>query len=159
RNSLALNGESAERQTDLGEALTVAANGIVTADAGKAFARAVALDANDARARFYLGIAAEQDGRKEEAAARWRALLARAPPDAPWKTFVNEALARVEGRAPETVAPAVGPSAADIAAAGELGDEARNQMIRGMVDRLAQRLQRDGSDVDSWMQLMRAYMV
>src|SRR6266508_1289339 len=56
QNALRLNGESAERQTDLGEALMASANGIVTADANKAFERAITLDANDPRARFYLGL-------------------------------------------------------------------------------------------------------
>ena len=37
--------------------------------------------------------------------------------------------------------------------------EARNQMIRGMVERLATRLHEDGSDVDGWLRLLRAYMV
>ena len=32
-------------------------------------------------------------------------------------------------------------------------------MIRGMVDRLAERLTREGSDVEGWLRLVRAYMV
>ena len=32
-------------------------------------------------------------------------------------------------------------------------------MIRGMVERLAARLQQDGSDVDGWIRLVRSYMV
>ena len=32
-------------------------------------------------------------------------------------------------------------------------------MVRGMVARLAERLKQDGSDVDGWLRLMRAYMV
>jgi cytochrome c-type biogenesis protein CcmH len=32
-------------------------------------------------------------------------------------------------------------------------------MIRGMVDRLAQRLQTDGSDLDGWLRLVRSYKV
>jgi cytochrome c-type biogenesis protein CcmH len=34
-----------------------------------------------------------------------------------------------------------------------------DQMIRGMVDRLAARLHEDGSDVDGWIRLLRSYMV
>lgn len=37
--------------------------------------------------------------------------------------------------------------------------EDRNQMIRGMVARLADRLKQDGNDVDGWERLLRAYMV
>jgi len=32
-------------------------------------------------------------------------------------------------------------------------------MIRGMVEQLATRLHQDGSDVDGWLRLLRAYMV
>jgi cytochrome c-type biogenesis protein CcmH len=37
--------------------------------------------------------------------------------------------------------------------------EARNQFIRDMVERLAMRLREDGSDVEGWLRLLRAYMV
>ena len=97
RNALRLNGETAERRTHLGEALVAAANGIVTADAKTAFERAVMLDPRDVKARYFLGLAAEQDGERSDAAAIWRAMLAEAPADAPWTAFVRQALARVEG--------------------------------------------------------------
>jgi cytochrome c-type biogenesis protein CcmH len=32
-------------------------------------------------------------------------------------------------------------------------------MVRGMVERLAERLKRDGSDLDGWLRLVRAYTV
>jgi cytochrome c-type biogenesis protein CcmH len=32
-------------------------------------------------------------------------------------------------------------------------------MVRGMVERLAERLKQDGSDVEGWLRLVRAYMV
>ena len=32
-------------------------------------------------------------------------------------------------------------------------------MVRGMVARLAERLKQDGSDVEGWLRLVRAYMV
>ncbi len=93
RNALALNGPSAERHAGLGEALTAAADGVVTAEALAAFKAAVALDAEHVKARFFLGLAAEQDGRANDAVAIWRALLASAPPDAPWAEFVRGELA------------------------------------------------------------------
>src|SRR5262249_34862474 len=56
-----------------------------------------------------------------------------------------------------TVAP--GPSSGDVAAASELSADQRSQMVRGMVDRLAERLRRDGSDLEGWARLVRAYTV
>ena len=96
KNALRLLGPSPEREADLGEALTGAQNGIVTAEAKAAFERALGLDARDVRSRYFLGLAAEQDGRPKEAAAVWRALLAEASADAAWAGFVRESLARVE---------------------------------------------------------------
>jgi cytochrome c-type biogenesis protein CcmH len=155
RNALRLLGPSAERESDLGEALVAVANGVVTADAKAAFDRALALDARDPKAQFFIGLAAEQDGNEAGAAAIWRDLLAQAPADAPWSHVVRESLARLEHK--PDAAPA--PSAADVAAAADLSPEQRNRMVRGMVDRLAERLSRDGSDLDGWVRLMRAYAV
>jgi cytochrome c-type biogenesis protein CcmH len=116
------------------------------------------------KARFYLGLAAEQDGRKADAAKTWRELLAQAPQGATWAEFVREALARVDPSAAAALAPkaapaAPGPSADDMAAAAEMPAEQRQAMIHGMVERLAARLKSDGADVDGWLRLMRAYMV
>ena len=35
-------------------------------------------------------------------------------------------------------------------------EEDRNQMIRGMVARLADKLKQDGNDIDGWERLLRA---
>jgi cytochrome c-type biogenesis protein CcmH len=156
RNAITYNGSTAEREANLGEALITVANGIVTAEAKKAFERAVALDASDAKSRYFLGLSAEQDGRHAEAAAIWRALLATAPPGAPWAPFVRNALAQIDS-SPDANSPE--PSADDIAAAADLNSEQRQQMITGMVERLAARLQNDGGDIEGWLRLVRAYTV
>ena len=173
RKSLALNGETAARRADLGEALVAAANGVVTADAKSEFDRAVALDAHDAKARYFLGLAAEQDGDNEGAAAIWGSLLNDSPPNAPYVEFVRRALARVASAAPQPKpsagggqnninvngAPAPGPTAKDVAAAQNMSEVERRDMIRGMVARLADRLQQDGADVEGWLRLVRSYVV
>lgn len=156
RNVLRLLGPNVAREADLGEALTGAANGVVTAEAKAAFDRALQIDPSDFRARYFMGLAAEQDGRGTEAAEIWRTLLAQAPDDAPWVGLVRESLARVD---PGAAAAIKGPSAEDMAAASGLSAEQRTEMIRGMVERLAERLSREGSDVEGWLRLLRAYMV
>jgi cytochrome c-type biogenesis protein CcmH len=164
RNALALNGESSERHAGLGEALTAAASGVVTAEAQAAFKTALALDAENVKARFYLGLAAQQDGRLGEAIETWRMLLEQAPPDAPWAPVVRNELARAiaaSGSAapvPSNESPA-GPSEAQITAAEGLSPEQRTVMIRSMVERLAERLGKDGSDLEGWLRLVRSYMV
>jgi cytochrome c-type biogenesis protein CcmH len=152
RHALRLGSETAERQAALGEALVFAANGVVTAEAKAAFEKSVALDGNGVQARYFLGLAAEQDGNRAQAAAIWRALVASAPPDAQWLDFVREALARVD-RAP------AGPTEEQVAASSDMSPDQRKAMIQGMVTRLAERLNRDGSDVEGWLRLVRSYMV
>ncbi len=153
RNSITYNGDSADGRADLGEAITAAAGGIVTADAKAEFERAIALNVDDVKASYYLGLAAEQDGRTAEAASIWRAMLAKAPPNAAWRAPVQAALARVGGPA----APVLSDDA--VAAAKGMNETDRGAMIRGMVDRLASRLKQNGDDVEGWLRLVRAYMV
>jgi cytochrome c-type biogenesis protein CcmH len=153
RNSITYNGDSAERRADLGEALIGAAGGVVTADAKAEFERAIALNADDVKASYFLGLAAEQDGRSAEAASIWRAMLAKAPANAPWRPLVQAALVRVGG----TPVPALSDDA--VAAAKDMNETDRSAMIRGMVDRLASRLKQNGDDVEGWLRLVRAYMV
>ncbi len=155
RKAIALNGDSPARESALGEALVAAANGVVTDEAKQAFQKAAVADPRDAKAGYYLGLADEQDGNGNAAAARWRALLAQAPPDAPWASFVRQALSRV------TAAPAAGngPTTGDVASADAMTPEQRTAMARGMVERLADRLHADGSDVDGWLRLVRSYVV
>ena len=155
KKAIALNGDSPTRESDLGEALVTAANGVVTDEAKLAFQRAAASDPHNVKARYFLGLADEQDGDRNAAAQKWRALLGDAPADAPWRDFVSAALGRVTG---EPVGPA-GPSAADVAAAENMPEGERAEMIRGMVQRLSDRLHTNSNDVDGWMRLVRAYAV
>jgi cytochrome c-type biogenesis protein CcmH len=153
RNSITYNGDSAERRADLGETLAAAAGGVVTSEAKAEFERAIALNADEVKASYFLGLAAEQDGRTAEAASIWRAMLAKAPSDAPWRPLVQAALARVGG----STAPVLSDDA--VAAAKDMNETDRGAMIRGMVERLASRLKQNGDDVEGWLRLVRAYMV
>src|SRR5258708_6336362 len=148
RNSITYNGENAERRADLGEVIAGAAGGVVTSEAKAEFERALALNPDEVKASYFLGLAAEQDGRATEAASIWRAMLANAPPAAPWRPLLHAALARVGGpSAPalsdDTVAAAKGMSAVD-----------RGAMIHSMGERLASRLKQNGDDAEGWLRLV-----
>jgi len=54
---------------------------------------------------------------------------------------------------------APGPNAEAIAAASKMTSAERNGMIEGMVSRLAERMAGNGSDVEGWLRLIRAYSV
>ena len=157
-NALRLLGPDTVRTTGLGEALTASSGGVVTNEAKAAFQQAVTLDPKNPKARYYLGLAAEQDGKKQEAAALWGALASDSPPDAPWMPVLRTALARVGAPMP-AIAATPGPNAADVAAAQQMSPQDRAAMVRGMVEGLEQRLATDGADIEGWLRLMRAWNV
>ena len=166
RSALRLMGESADSEADLGESLVGAANGVVTAEAAGVFQQALALDAHNVKARYFSGLSAEQDGKREQAATIWRDLLQNAPTGAPWIALVQRSLAEVDPNAAPPQGPSVaadnasvGPTADQVAAAQEMSPEDRAQMIRGMVERLSQRLTQDAGDVENWLRLIRCYVV
>ena len=148
RNSLRLNGSNAAREADLGEALVAAANGVVTVEAKTQFDRALVLDKEDVMARFYLGLAADQDGRRAEAETIWRDILAKAPPGAAYIEMISRTLGRK--------APA-GASASAAAAPGGTDAEPPQHDVNIIVQRLAARLKQNGSDAEGWAQLVRSY--
>jgi cytochrome c-type biogenesis protein CcmH len=61
--------------------------------------------------------------------------------------------------APPAAATSPGPTAADMQAAASMTPEARQQMIHGMVDGLAAKLEKNPNDVPGWLRLARAYRV
>jgi cytochrome c-type biogenesis protein CcmH len=142
----------------------LAAGGAVTPEAEAEFARS----GNDPRARFYGAEAALQRGDTATAKAGLKALLADAPSDAPWRNAVVARLSEispaepqpgVRPSLPQPTAPSAGPSAQDVAAAQAMSPEERQAMIRGMVDRLAARLEQSPNDKEGWARLAHAYDV
>lgn len=163
RHALTLAADDPRAIGGLGEALTAAADGIVTPEAKSEFVRLAEVDPQDPRAAFYLGWADSQAGDDQAALQRWRDLLAVSPAEAPWRPRVVEA---VRGAAsalsldPDKVlaeipVPAANPkpTAADVA---NMTPEARTAMIRGMVDKLQARMDADGSDVEGWLRLAQS---
>lgn len=144
-NAIRLNGSSAQREADYGEALVAAANGVVTDDAKAAFVRALALDKEDVMARFYMGMAADQDGRRAEAEAIWRDLIAKAPPGAAYLELIRHTLERKSPATASAESPATG------------NPEPGQHDVNAMVERLANRLKQNGSDAEGWAQLVRSY--
>jgi cytochrome c-type biogenesis protein CcmH len=122
---------------------------VVTDKARQSFAKAAAEQPGLPQARFYLALAAEQDGKTAEAIKAYESLAADAPPDAPWAGAVKARLASLTGEPPpQSVARAPG-----------LGSDKQKVMIEGMVSRLANRLASSGGNVDEWSRLIRAYTV
>jgi cytochrome c-type biogenesis protein CcmH len=181
RQATLLLGESAKRLAGYGQALVLANDGVVTEDARAVLERASALDPDLIQPKLVLIIAKEQDGQLAAAAEAWRALIASAPADAPWRKLAEERLAQDEaklaGSAPDQPVPdkAVpdqpaatagapmqgkgAPTAEDIAAAQNMNPADRQGMIERMVQELADRLAQNSDDLAGWLKLVRAYSV
>jgi cytochrome c-type biogenesis protein CcmH len=180
RHALEIFGADPVRLGNLGEAITMTTNGVVTPEAKGLFERANAADPADVMAQFYLGLNAKQEGRRDEAVKRWTALMSAAPQGAPWLPLVKNAIAEVDESGPSLSSAAVappasasasasasananvappGPNASQVTAASQMAPGERNAMIEGMVARLAQRMAENGSDVDGWLRLIKAYSV
>lgn len=160
-----------------GEAQVAAADGRVSDEARAVFEGALALDRREPRSRFYLGLSKAQAGDVRGALQDWVDLVALSPAEAPWLADVREQIARTAGElgievaslAPSAEAQALGaapslPVAPQLApgegeAIGEMSGEERERMIRGMVERLAARLEASPDDRDGWLRLARAYEI
>jgi cytochrome c-type biogenesis protein CcmH len=145
-----------------GELLVGSAEGQVTPPATDLFTRAVTADRNRIKARYYLALAAAQQGRLAEAIADWKALEADAPATAPWLATVvelrQEAERRLAGDA-EPAPPMPAPADPGAAAIAKLPPGEQGQAIRGMVEGLAARLDAHPDDLAGWQRLARAYVV
>lgn len=147
---IALGGATAERLAARGEAQVYAGSGSVFPAAKDDFLAAEKLDPLEPRAQYYLGLADIMSGNKEAAATRWQKMLNNAPKDAGWRPSIEAELKALT---------APGPSQDQVKAAGDMTPEARNDMIRGMVAGLANRLDENPDDIDGWLRLIRAYGV
>jgi cytochrome c-type biogenesis protein CcmH len=166
-HAIALAPDQPSLHAELGEVLVGVAGGRVTREADSEFGKA----GSDPRARFYEAEAALQRGDREGARSAFRALLADAPVEAPWRKVVQQRLAEIApGEAPTgapgapasqspAASPLAGPTAQDAAAAQAMSPEERQAMIRSMVDRLAARLQQNPNDKEGWIRLAHAYDV
>ncbi len=143
------------------EFMVLAARGYVSPEAERALITALDLDPQQPRARYFSGLAAMQAGRPDIAYDLWSRLLAESTPDAPWVAPIAAQMPDVARAAGQPVPPLPtarpsGPTQDDITAAQDLSPEDRAQMIRGMVDRLSDRLATEGGPATDWAQLIRA---
>ncbi|MER9371105.1 c-type cytochrome biogenesis protein CcmI [Mesorhizobium sp. M0491] len=154
RNAIRLDGESASRETGLGEAVAGAAGGVVSAEAQEAFEAALKMDPEDPKARFYLAMALAQEGRTAEAATALQGMQATLPAGSPWSIAVARALAEKEA-----MPPVPGSTTAAIDAAQSMPPQDRQAMIETMVVGLDEKLRQNPRDGEGWMKLVRSYVV
>ena len=149
---------------DHADMLILSAGGYVSPEAEKSLLGALSIEPRNAAARYYIGLMLAQTGRPDQAFRTWDALLREGPSDAPWIRPIRAqiedmaALAGVDFTLPEE-APLRGPSAEDMQAAQDMSAEDRQEMIRGMVSQLSDRLATEGGTPEEWARLISAYGV
>jgi cytochrome c-type biogenesis protein CcmH len=159
-----------EVAADYGEALTQTAGGTVPPKAGELFAQANKADPVAPKPRFYLALAKAQTGQPREALLLLKSLEIDSPAGAPWLPSVRERIAAIakesgidagaiEAKSVAPIAAPAGPSAEDVEAAEAMTPEQQQEMIRGMVDRLAKRLEAEPNDLEGWKRLGQSYFV
>lgn len=141
RKVIELDGPTADRETDLGEALMLAADGSAAGEPLKLFESAAARDPAHVRSRYYIAGEAMQRGDFEAAKADWEALLALAKGDEPWLPNVQAGL-----------------DAAVAALSGDVSLPDANA-VTAMVEGLSTRLAESGGTIDEWTRLVRSRLV
>jgi cytochrome c-type biogenesis protein CcmH len=155
------------------ELLIAAAGGYVSPEAETAIRTTLMFDPRHGPSRYYWGMLQGQTGRPDLAFRVWERALRDGPPDAIWigpiRAQIEEmawlagveytlpALARPSAR--PSVPPLAGPSAEDVEAASGMNAQDQQQMIRGMVERLSERLATEGGNPAEWSRLIGALAV
>ncbi|MFW8592833.1 c-type cytochrome biogenesis protein CcmI [Cribrihabitans neustonicus] len=170
QNVIRLKGEAATARDygELAELMILAAGGYVSPEAEEALNQALARNPRSGPARYYMGVMLGQAGRPDAAFRIWAETLRDGPAGAPWVQGIEAQIEDMAARAgveyrPVTPPPAAadgtalpGPSAEDIANAAEMEPEAQQEMIRGMVSRLSDRLASEGGAAEEWARLITA---
>jgi len=156
---------SAEDHALRAEMMILAAGGYVSPEAEAEITRALQLDPLNGTATYYAGLMFAQVGRPDRTFSLWAPLLDRSQPDDPWVAPLRAQLMQVASEAGEDsyvmpeAAPAPGPDAEAVAAAAEMTPEERQEMVRGMVAQLSERLATQGGSAEEWARLITAYGV
>jgi len=147
-------------QTLLIDLYVAAADGIVSPEA-EAIARDILeVDQGNFAGLYYIGSLHNQNARPDIAFRLWRPLVEADP----MNFHVSLARAQIENAAARagidySLPAAVGPDAAQIAAAQDMSAEDRQAMIGNMVAGLADRLATQGGPASDWARLIGAYGV
>jgi cytochrome c-type biogenesis protein CcmH len=167
---MTLSGGAPKATADYGESLILGNRGEVPPQALEVFNRLLETNPTMPRPLHYIALADAQAGRLKQAAKKWRALLISNPQDAPWRADIERLAAQAEK---ETIAPGSStpvpqsagtvnaPPASQLPAlsneqlnAGNSMDAgARQRMIVAMVQRLSDRLAKNGGSIEEWINL------
>ncbi|MGA7713014.1 MAG: c-type cytochrome biogenesis protein CcmI [Rhizomicrobium sp.] len=186
RRAIELGANDPATWSELGEAVVMVNGGAVAPEAMAAFTKALSIEPRSERSRFYIGLAEAQIGNLKQAVAIWRDLEKDSPPDAPWLTMLRDhiaAFSKEGGFDPASVPPSPpsantlnvantamanalhlatpnsAPAALPANAAPPVTTDPRDTMIQAMVQKLADKMEKNPGDAEGWKRLAHAYNV
>ncbi|MES0823936.1 c-type cytochrome biogenesis protein CcmI [Ruegeria sp. SCP11] len=157
-----LSGDAApaDAYSHLAEMMILSVGGYVSPEAEEALRQALRRDPRHGPAQYYLGQMMVQIGRPDVGYRIWVDALRDAPAGAPWGDAIRAQLDELAFRAgvfnAPNIPPASGPSQDDVDAAAAMTPEERQEMIKGMVNQLSDRLASEGGSPEDWARLIAA---
>ncbi len=182
--AMELNKNNPDIIAEYAEAMIMAEDGEVSIKAKNLYTELLIVDPLNPKARYYLGLAKAQKNNLKGAIQDWVDLVKLSAPNAPWMKLVKEQIESIASKLginsgsirPSSQAlklfarqvitkPSMsknlpsGPSAEEIKEAEKMSSEDRQKMIKSMVQRLADRLEKNPEDLSGWQRLSWAYEV
>ncbi len=168
----------AEIAASIAETKFMANGGTFDTEVRHFFKKAQKLNPREHKALYYLGLDSFTRKRYQEAIQYWVDLISVSPLGAPWLDTVRERLVKaadfgkfkISDFSSRLISPSDnpanlqqsrenGPTQDDINNAKSMTKKEREQFIRSMVERLAERLKLDPDNLDGWRRLARSYTV
>ncbi len=153
-------GDVLERER-LADLMVASAGGFVSPEAEAILLGLLEENPRSFAARYYLGLLYLETDRPDIAFRLWRGVIEDGHAGIPHVRLARGLIEQAAFRAgvEYQLPPERGPTAEDMAAAEEMDPEAREQMIRGMVEGLEARLATDGGPASDWARLIGALAV
>ena len=173
RRAMQLQPNNPDYLAATGEAILLSGRPGTEREAKPLFEKALTVRPDHPRSRYFMAVLKDLGGDHRGGIEDMIALVRSAPPSAPWLPGVRNTLndmaanahiditSRLPPAPPQAPATAAipGPTREQMDAARGIPPSQQDEMVNGMVARLAARLQGSPRDEEGWMRLMRSYTV
>jgi len=178
KRALQINPSRAEIAASIAETKFMANEGSFNTEVRHFLIKAQKLNPREHKALYYLGLDSFTQKRYRQAIQYWVDLISISPLGAPWLNTVRERMVKAAGFgkfkisefSSRLISPSDnptnlqqrlgnGPTQEDIDNTKNMTKKEREQFIRSMVERLAERLKLDPNNLDGWRRLAHSYRV
>ncbi len=175
--AVALKPEDPDLMATYGEALVTVSKGVIDEKSKNVFLDVIKLSPDQPVAKLNLALVEFHEGKVKEAYNTWLKLAKEAPPKAPYLKNLQSKLdlaAEKLGIEPPSILPATPPaptlqsmkpnlpsalSIKDVKPSNNMPSDEQSVFIRSMVQRLADKMEKNPDDMEGWMKLAKSYTV